>query len=81
VGYPVMVVYARAQAVEIRSARLSDASGRDVAFHVVPQIYERDYVAIVPAAPLAAGARYHVRLDLIVAGADVIQEWDFETER
>ena len=81
VGYPVMVVYARAQVVEIRSARLSDASGRDLAFHVVPQIYERDYAAIVPAAPLAAGARYHVRLDLIVAGADVVQEWDFETER
>lgn len=81
VGYPVMVVYARAQVVEIRSARLSDTSGKDVAFHVVPQIYERDYVAIVPAAPLAMGARYHVRLDLIVAGADVIQEWDFETER
>lgn len=81
VGYPVMVVYARAQVVEIRSARVSDANGKDVAFHVVPQIYERDYVAIVPAAPLAPGARYHVRLDLIVAGADVIQEWDFETER
>lgn len=81
VGYPVMVVYARAQVVEIRSARLSDASGKDVAYHVVPQIYERDYVAIVPAAPLAPGSRYHVRLDLIVANADVVQEWDFETER
>ena len=81
VGYPVMVVYSRAQVVELRSTRLTDASGREIASHVVQQIYERDYVAIVPVAPLAAGARYHVRLDLIVAGADVIQEWDFETER
>jgi hypothetical protein len=81
VGYPVMVVYSHAQTVELRSARLSDGSGRDVPFHVVPQIYELDYVAIVPAAPLAPGARYRVRLDLRVAGADVVQEWDFETER
>ena len=81
VGYPVMVVFSKAQATELRSARLTDASGREVSSYTVPQIYERDYVAIVPAAPLAAGGRYHVRLDLIVAGADVIQEWDFETER
>jgi hypothetical protein len=47
---------------------------------VVPQIYERDYVAIVPALPLAAGTRYRVRLELRVAGADVIEEWQFATE-
>jgi len=81
VGYPVMVVFSKAQATELRSARLTDASGREVSSYTVPQIYERDYAAIVPATPLAAGTRYHVRLDLIVAGADVIQEWDFETER
>jgi hypothetical protein len=80
VGYPVMVIYARAQPVELRSARLTDASGREIAHHVVPQIYERDYVAIVPALPLAAGTRYRVRLELRVAGADVIEEWQFATE-
>jgi hypothetical protein len=60
---------------------VKDASGRDIAITVVPQIYERDYVAIVPVAPLASGARYRVRLDLSVAGANVVEEWEFETER
>jgi uncharacterized protein YkwD len=81
VGYPVMVVYGSAKPVELRIARVSDANGRELAHHVVPQLYERDYVAIVPAAPLAAGARYRVRLELTVAGAEVIDEWEFETER
>ena len=31
--------------------------------------------------PLAAGARYHVRLELSVAGTDVVDEWEFDTER
>jgi hypothetical protein len=35
----------------------------------------------VPTAPLASGARYRVRLELTVAGADVVEEWEFETER
>ena len=81
VGYPVMVVFSKAQATELRSARLTDASGREVSSYTVPQIYERDYAAIVPATPLAAGTRYHVRLELHVADRDVIEEWDFETER
>jgi uncharacterized protein YkwD len=81
VGYPVMVVYGSAKPVELRSARLLDASGRELAHHVVPQLYERDYVAIVPAGPLAPGARYRVRLALTVAGAEVVDEWEFETER
>ena len=51
-----------------------------MALSVVPQIYERDYVAIVPVAPLSAGTKYHVRLALSVAGADTLDEWDFETE-
>jgi hypothetical protein len=34
----------------------------------------------VPAAPLTRGARYHVRLELTVAGADVVEEWEFEAE-
>jgi len=46
----------------------------------VPQLYERDYVAIIPASPLVRGARYHVRLDLTVAGADLVEEWEFESE-
>lgn len=80
VGYPVMLVYSRAQVTELRGARLTDASGRDIAHHVVPQIYERDYVAIVPATPLVAGTSYRVRFELRVAGADVVEEWGFATE-
>jgi hypothetical protein len=48
---------------------------------VIQQIYERDYVAIAPTTPLSTGARYRVRLDLVVGGADVTTEWEFETER
>ena len=81
VGYPVMVVYSGARSVDLKSAKLTDASGHDVGVSVVPQIYERDYAGIVPTAPLAAGARYRVRLELSVAGTDVVDEWEFETER
>ena len=81
VGYPIMVVYSGARPVDLRSARITDANGRDLAYHVVPQLYERDYVAIIPATPLAAGTRFRVRLDLRVAGADVTDEWEFESER
>lgn len=81
VGYPIMVTYGGARAVDLKSARITDASGRELPHHVVPQLYERDYIAIIPASPLAAGARYRVRLELIVAGADVVDEWEFETER
>ena len=81
VGYPIMVVYGAARAADLGTARVTDANGYDVAVWVVPQIYERDYIAIVPVAPLAAGAMYHVRLDLKLAGTDVVEEWDFETER
>jgi uncharacterized protein YkwD len=81
VGYPIMVVYGRARSVDLKSARITDASGRELPHHVVPQIYERDYVAIIPASPLAPGARYRVRLELIVAANDVVDEWEFETER
>ena len=45
------------------------------------EAYERDYVTIIPASPLAPGARYRVRLELIVAANDVVDEWEFETER
>jgi len=81
VGYPIMAVFSNARAVDLRSARLTEVGGPDFAYHVVPQLYERDYVAIVPAAPLTPGARYHVRLELTVAGADVVEEWEFEAER
>jgi uncharacterized protein YkwD len=80
VGYPVMVVYSRAPSVDLKSATLTDASGRDVAVSVIPQIYERDYAGVVPTAPLAAGGRYRVRFELSVAGTDVVDEWEFETE-
>lgn len=79
VGYPIMVVYGAARPVELRAARLTDATGRELAHHVIPQIYERDYAGIVPASPLAAGQRYRVRLDLVVAGQDVTDEWEFAT--
>jgi len=81
VGYPIMVVYSGARVVDLRSARLTQVNGPDFAYHVVPQLYERDYVAIVPASPLAPGQRYHVRLELSVAGADMVDEWEFDTER
>jgi uncharacterized protein YkwD len=81
VGYPIMVVYSSARAVDLRTARLTQVGGPDFAYHVVPQLYERDYVAVIPAAPLAPGARYRVRLELTVAGADMVEEWEFEAER
>ncbi len=80
VGYPLMAVYSGARAVDLRVAELTDLGGHDVALSIVPQIYERDYVAIVPVAPLAASTKYHVRLALTVAGTDTLDEWDFETE-
>jgi uncharacterized protein YkwD len=81
VGYPLMIVYSGAKAVDLRSAKLTDASGREIPTFTVPQIYERDYAGIVPTAPLAAGARYQVRFELTVAGNDLVDEWEFETER
>ena len=80
VGYPVMVVYANAAALDLKSAKVTDASGRDVAVSVIPQIYERDYAGVVPTAPLVAG-RYRVRFELSVAGRDVVDEWEFEAGR
>src|SRR6266513_2392542 len=76
VGYPLMAVYSGARAVDLRVAELTDLGGHDVALSIVPQIYERDYVAIVPVAPLAASTKYHVRLALTVAGTDTLDEWD-----
>ncbi len=81
VGYPIMVIYSSARAVDLRSARITDAAGRDFAYHVVPQLYERDYVAVIPASPLVPGTRYRVHLELTVAGADMVEEWEFEAER
>ncbi|MDQ2953254.1 MAG: CAP domain-containing protein [Chloroflexota bacterium] len=82
VGYPVMVVYSGARSTDLRNARVTGPDGAEIATHLVPQIYERDYVAIVPAQALAAGRRYHVRLELTVTGlGDITEEWDFETER
>jgi len=81
VGYPVMVIYSGARAVDLKSAKLTDQSGRDVKVTIVPQIFERDYAAIVPVAPLASATRFRVRLELTVAEAEVIDEWEFETER
>ena len=81
VGYPIMVIYSGARTVDLRSARVTEASGRELPHHVVPQLYERDYVTIIPASPLAPGARYRVRLELIVTANSVVDEWEFETER
>ena len=81
VGYPIMVIYSSARAVDFRGARITDAAGRDFAYHVVPQLYERDYVAVIPASPLVPGTRYRVHLELTVAGADMVEEWEFEAER
>ncbi len=80
VGYPVMLIASAARTVDLRAARITGPGGL-VPHHVVPQLYERDYVAIVPARPLAQGARYRVRLELTIAGVEVVEEWEFETER
>lgn len=80
VGFPVMVLASMARIVDLRGARIIGPGG-EVPHHVVPQLYERDYIAIVPARPLAPGARYRVRLELTIAGTDVDDEWEFETER
>jgi uncharacterized protein YkwD len=81
VGYPVMVVYSGGRTVDLKSAKLTDPSGREVVITVIPRIYEPDYAGIVPEAPLMSGTRYRVRLELTVAGTDVVDEWEFETER
>jgi uncharacterized protein YkwD len=81
VGYPIMVLFSDAPVVDLISAKVTDASGSEVANYVVPQIYERDYVAIVPSRPLTPGSRYRVRLELNVAGAPVVDEWEFEADR
>ena len=80
VGYPLMLIVSHARVVELRSARITDAAGRVIAYHVVPQLYERDYVAVVPAQPLSRGASFTVRLELRIAGVDAAEEWGFETE-
>lgn len=77
-GYTVMAVWSRARTVTLRGASLV-AGGRTIEHAVAPQIYERDYVAIVPLSPLASGTRYRVRLDVTVAGVDATEEWEFET--
>lgn len=79
VGYPMMLIAGGARPVELRGARITGPGG-EVPHHVVPVIYERDYVAIVPARPLDPGAGYRVRLELTIAGVDVVEEWAFETE-
>lgn len=81
VGWPIMLVYSKARATDLRGGQLSDPSGEAVPFYLVPQIYERDYMAVVPTKPLAPGSRYRIRLDLTVGGAEVTEEWSFETER
>src|SRR5687768_8731182 len=47
VGHPVMLMADRARTVELRAARITGPAG-EMPHHVVPQLYERDYVAIVP---------------------------------
>ena len=81
VGYPIVVVYANAKPVDLQGATITDERGQTVPTTVIEQIFERDYVAIAPTFPLMAGARYRVRLHLLVGGADVTTEWEFETER
>jgi uncharacterized protein YkwD len=81
VGYPLMVVYSGGRSVYLRAAKLTDVGGKEIPVAVVARIYEPDYAAIVPVAPLAAGMRYHVRLELTVGGTDAVDEWEFETER
>ncbi|MEK7863316.1 MAG: CAP domain-containing protein, partial [Chloroflexota bacterium] len=61
VGYPIVVVYSAAQAVDMRAAEVVAPDGSRVPIYYVPQLYERDYQVIIPQRPLAAGTTYHVR--------------------
>ncbi len=79
VGYPIMLVYAGGQNVQMRAAELIAPSGARVPFYYVTQLYEYDYQVIIPQAPLATGTRYHVRFDITVNGRFVTNEWDFTT--
>jgi hypothetical protein len=79
VGYPIMVVYSGAPAVDMRSAELLTPSGSQLPIYYVPQIWERDYQAIIPQQPLAEGTTYRVRFHLTVSGTPVTLEWTFTT--
>lgn len=80
VGYPIVLMSSGA-AVQLRAAHLTDARGGDVPMYVVPQAYETDYAAVVPRSPLTAQTRYRVKLEVTIAGKDIVDEWEFETER
>lgn len=79
VGYPIMVVYSAAQAVDMRAAEIVAPDGSRVPIYYAPQQFERDYQVIIPQRPLAAGTTYHVRFDINVNARMVTNEWDFTT--
>ena len=76
-GYPIMAVWSGGRAVDLRGASIT-SSGGPVAFTVAPQQFERDYVVLVPTAPLPLGT-ISVRMDVTVAGRQATEEWSFST--
>lgn len=76
-GYPIMAVWSGGRAVDLRGAAIT-AHGAQVAYYVAPQQFERDYVVLVPTAPLPL-ATISVRLDVTVAGRWTTEEWSFST--
>ncbi len=76
-GYPIMAVWSGGRSVDLRGASLS-ANGSAIAFTVAPQQFERDYVVLVPTAPLPLGT-VSVRLDVTVAGTPRTEQWSFST--
>ncbi len=78
-GYPIMAVYSHGRYVELRGARLTGPGGAEIEFWVAKQEYERDYVLLVPKYPLPPASRIHVRMDLVVGGRALTDEWDFFT--
>ena len=79
VGYPIMVVYAGAQRVDMRAAEVVAPDGTRLPIYYAPQQFESDYQVIIPQRPLATNTTYHVRFDINVNGVMATNQWDFST--
>lgn len=79
VGYPIVLVYSSAQAVDMRAAEVVAPDGTRLPIYYAAQQFERDYQVIVPQSPLSPGTTYHVRFDINVNGVMTTNQWDFTT--
>ncbi|HET8567689.1 MAG TPA: CAP domain-containing protein [Candidatus Limnocylindria bacterium] len=78
-GWPILVIYGGTPVVQLRAASLRSAAGTAVDLHAAPQVFERDYVVVIPARPLEARTTYRIRLEVRVGDADRVEEWEFAT--